>query len=84
MSINKIRQEIDEIDRQLLKLLNLRAEKAIEIGGIKSRQELEVLDPHREGQIIERMTSLNPGPLSTEQITRLYEQVIRICRSLQS
>ena len=84
MSISKIRHEIDEIDRQLLQLLNMRAEKAIEIVSIKSREQLEVLDSHRESRIIERMTSLNPGPLSAEQVTRLYEQVIQICRSLQS
>ncbi|HNR68482.1 MAG TPA: chorismate mutase [bacterium] len=84
MSIDQLRQEIDAIDAQLLQLLNARAAKAMQIGRIKSAMQLPITDSGRERAVIESLTELNRGPLATEHITRLFSQIIEICRSLQT
>ncbi|MBN1541865.1 chorismate mutase [candidate division KSB1 bacterium] len=84
MTIEKLRREIDAIDQQLLELFNARAEKAVQIGRIKTEQNLAVQDPQREQNVVARMIANNSGPLSSEQVAELYRQIFYICRSLQS
>lgn len=70
------RQEIDEIDGELLELFNRRARCAIEIGMIKRRHGLPVDVPEREAGVIARVLGKNEGPLDNQAIMRLFEVVI--------
>jgi len=74
--IDGLRQEIDAYDRQIVDLLNKRAQCADRIGGIKRRIGLPVYVPSREEQVIAHVQSFNPGPLSADAISRLYERII--------
>lgn len=76
MKIEEWRQKIDAIDAKLLRLLNLRAEFAIETGKLKETQGLSLRDPQREKHILSRMKALNPGPLSGKAIERIYRLVL--------
>ena len=77
------RQRIDEIDARLLGLLNERAACAIEIGRIKQKTGREVYDPAREKTVIDRLRSLNTGPLSDDAVQGLFECLIRESRQLE-
>ena len=70
------RDEIDQIDEQLLDLFNRRAHCAIEIGMLKRRAQLPIDVPEREAQVIARVLELNEGPLNGEAIRLLFEAVI--------
>lgn len=70
------RDEIDQIDEQLLELFNRRAHCAIEIGMLKRRAQLPIDVPEREAQVIARVLDLNEGPLNGEAIRLLFEAVI--------
>lgn len=83
MSIDDIRQEIDRIDSELLKIFNRRAELALRIGEIKKGLGLAVYDPAREKKIFLRMKEENPGPLDDNAIVRLFERVIDESRRLE-
>ena len=83
MSIDEIRQAINQIDQELLQLFNRRAALALEIGHIKRARNLPIYDPQREKAIFERMKSDNPGPLDNAAIVRLFERVIDESRSLE-
>jgi len=83
MSIDEIRQEIDRIDSELLRIFNRRAELALEIGEIKKGLGLPVYDPAREKKIFARMKEENPGPLDGHAIVRLFERVIDESRRLE-
>ena len=74
--IDELRQKIDAYDRQLVELLNKRAQCADGIGVIKRRLGMPVYVPSREEQVIAHVQSFNPGPLSAEAISRLYERII--------
>lgn len=75
-SIDAWRQDIDEIDDQLLELFNRRAHCAIEIGVIKRRLHLPMDVPEREAQVVARVVGQNQGPLDGEAIARLFDAVI--------
>ena len=83
MTIDEIRQEIDRLDSELLRIFNKRAELALKIGEIKKGLGLPVYDPAREKRIFLRMKEENPGPLDDEAIVRLFERVIDESRRLE-
>lgn len=83
MTIDELRQEIDRIDSELLRIFNRRASLALEIGRIKKERGLPVYDPKREKIIFERMKGDNPGPLDDGAIVRLFERVIDESRRLE-
>jgi len=43
--LDKLRKRIDELDAELLKLLNERAECVVKIGAIKQKEESKVVVP---------------------------------------
>ncbi|GLI39188.1 chorismate mutase [Geobacter hydrogenophilus] len=83
MTIDELRQEIDRMDSELLRIFNRRASLALEIGLIKKERGLPVYDPKREKLIFERMKADNPGPLDDGAIVRLFERVIDESRRLE-
>lgn len=78
-----LRKKIDRLDKRIVKLLNKRARYADEIGMIKEKLGLEVYSPEREKQVIENVSSENPGPLTDEAVSRVYERVIDESRRLE-
>ena len=72
-----------EIDKKLLKLLNERTNCAIEIGKLKSKNNIEIYDPLREKKIISRICKINKGPLSDEAVQRLFECFIKESRQIE-
>jgi chorismate mutase len=83
MDINEIRNEIDRLDDELLRIFNERAILALKIGEIKKQSGLPVYDPEREKKIFQRMKNANPGPLDDQAIVRLFERVIDESRRLE-
>ncbi|HTR80606.1 MAG TPA: chorismate mutase [Bacteroidota bacterium] len=82
-AIDVWRIKIDEIDRKLVELLNLRARYADEIGKIKERLGMEVYSPEREHDVERNVINSNKGPLSHEALRRLFERIIDESRRLE-
>ncbi|MBI5357332.1 prephenate dehydratase [Candidatus Saccharibacteria bacterium] len=76
--INKIRQEIDEIDANLLDLLNARAKKALEIKN--TDQGKAPIRPEREIDIIRKLKDKNKGPLPSDAVKSIFTQIIATFR----
>ncbi|MBP1609369.1 MAG: chorismate mutase [Acidobacteria bacterium] len=81
--ISNWREEIDRLDRELVRLLNRRAQCAIEIGKIKRDQKLPIYDSKREADIIRMILEENPGPLDDEGMRRLFERIIDESRRIE-
>ncbi len=81
----KYRDEIDCIDAEVLKLLSRRANCAKAIGNIKQNQSVAVpfYRPEREKAVLERLMSLNEGPLPDKEIHRLFREVMSACLALE-
>ena len=84
MSIKDRRAEIDLIDRELIRLLNLRAWLAVRVGESKRDAGLSVSDRAREREVIERACQANLGPLDKRAVTRLFRCIIRESRLVEA
>ncbi len=81
--IKVLRQKIDGVDEQILRLLNERSEIVLEVGKMKSEARSNFYDPKRESEIIDRLVSKNPGPFPEYAISPVFHEVISACRSLE-
>jgi len=81
--ILSLRERIEGLDDGILRLLNERAEVVLEVGKEKSAGHCDFYDPKRESQIINRLSSLNPGPFPQYAISHVFHEVISACRSLE-
>ena len=75
-----LRNRIDAVDDQVLQLLNERARLAQEVGHLKNGV---IYKPEREAQVVRRMQSTNPGPLTPESVSVIYKEIMSACRSLE-
>ena len=83
MQISNLRKAIDEIDSQILRLLNRRAELVIEVGRLKAEQNLDFHVPQREEEIYTRLTEENTGPFPSQAVRPVFREVISACLSLE-
>jgi len=85
-SLEPIRRQIDEIDRQLQELLGQRATLARQVGASKDGPKQAVIDfyrPDREAQVLRGVLERNGGPLRDEQIVRLFREIMSACLAQQ-
>ncbi|MBX7219477.1 MAG: chorismate mutase [Blastocatellia bacterium] len=83
MTLQYWRDQIDQVDEELVRLLNRRAQYVQEIAKLKHRQGLPVHFPDREAQVFARICAANPGPLDGEALIRLFHSIIAESRRLE-
>jgi chorismate mutase len=79
LSIEDLRNRIDLIDAQLVRLLNVRVACAVEVGRLKHEAGLAVYQPDREAQVlssVRRAATELAGPLTAEAVVRIFERII--------
>src|SRR4030066_1227021 len=81
--LEKLRQDIDRIDSEILRLLNERATAAIGIGKIKKEEKMAAHVPQREREIFERLERENQGPFPNEEIRVCFRKIISASLSLE-
>ena len=83
--LEKIRNDIDSLDKQLLDLISSRARLAQEIAKIKmtSSETFEFYSPEGEAQILRKIIEHNSGPLSEEEMARLFREIMSACLALE-
>jgi chorismate mutase len=75
-NINKIREEIDQIDSLLVSLLESRIELVHSILELKKIEDLDVLDEEREHLIIERIGRRKTSPEIQVALMRIFRSVL--------
>ena len=83
MDIAEWRLKIDELDRQLVRLINERAHCADEIGKLKRNSSLPIYEPDRERIIFDNIQRENRGPLTEVQLRQIYERLVDVMRQIQ-
>ena len=78
-----LREKIDAIDTDLLRLLNERANVAKEIGTIKNRDGLPIYSPEREDRVIRGLIERSEGPLRPEAIRAIYREIMSASLALE-
>ena len=83
MSLEQLRQNIEKIDVQVVKLLNERARQSLQIFMEKQKSNLPVYNQQQEDQVIKNVIQQNSGPLTSEQVKSIFEIIIESCRTIQ-
>lgn len=78
--LSKLREGIDRIDDEVLRLINERAQIAHRIGEIKQGN---IYHPEREAQVLRRLADNNPGPLPAEAVQRISREIMSACLALE-
>ena len=81
--IKELRQKIDYYDDQMLDLLVKRFAVSKEIGGIKASGSINVGDPNREQEIIDRLANKLKGKLDKDDIAAIFGPIYHISKKLQ-
>jgi len=81
--IDGLRAQIDEIDKELVCLLNKRAEKSLAIRALKPKAKMGLFDPKREEEIFERVVELNSGPLYSDDIRAIFATILRVSKEMR-
>ncbi len=76
MSLEELRNRIDELDSELVKLLNERARVVVEIGKLKSKTGGPIYAPDREKEILERIARANEGPLPDKCMVAIWRELM--------
>ena len=81
--LKPLREQIDAIDRQLLALLNQRAQVAQQVGHVKAETNAPVFRPEREAQVLRSAAERNPGPLADGDVQTIFREIMSACRALE-
>ncbi|HPF57677.1 MAG TPA: prephenate dehydratase [Candidatus Competibacteraceae bacterium] len=84
-SLQALREHIDALDRQIQTLISERACCAQQVGVIKQAAGAtgNFYRPEREAQVLRRVIETNPGPLSNEEMARLFREIMSACLALE-
>ena len=83
MSLEELREEIDAIDAELLRLINRRAKIATRVGALKRTAGLPLCDPDRERDVLARARRSNDGPLCDGAVAKIFRLLIDESRRLE-
>jgi chorismate mutase len=81
--LKKYREEIDRIDQGLVDLLNERAAAVMKVKKLKEKHNLPLYDAKREEDLINNIVSYNKGPLYNDNITQIFESILRNTQILE-
>jgi chorismate mutase/prephenate dehydratase len=82
--LSRIRDEIDALDRDIVGLLNRRAELGRAAGRAKALAgRRAVHDPEREREVLLRVAMANGGPLGQADLLSIYRRVVAATRGVE-
>ena len=80
LEIQKHREKIDEIDREIVLLLNKRAGHSLVIRGLKPDANMGLFDPKREEEIFTKIEGYNEGPLYNDNLREIYATILKVMK----
>ena|SRR5664280_141466 len=78
-----LREKMKEKDKEIVRLLNERAQVSVEIGKVKGEGGMQVYDPSQEAKVHGYLQELNSGPLPQKALTTTFREIISASRDLQ-
>jgi len=85
-ALKHLREKIDGIDQRIITLISERAECAQQVAHVKMASDGEdavFYRPEREAQVLRSVMDENQGPLSDEEIARLFREIMSACLALE-
>lgn len=83
--LNRLRVEIDELDRRIVALLNERADLVRAVGHEKAAiGRRAIRDREREREVLLRVSIANEGPTPQADLLAIYRRLIASARALEA
>ncbi len=82
-NLGVFREKIDRLDRQIVELLNQRAEVSLGVGRWKAERNEPIYKPFREQEVMDRIARSSPGPLPEKHLRTIYREILSSSRHLQ-
>jgi chorismate mutase/prephenate dehydratase len=86
-ALARLRDEIDQIDRDIQTLINKRAACAQQVAEVKQAasngEQVQYYRPEREAQVLRAVMERNEGPLPGEDMARLFREIMSCCLALE-
>ncbi len=85
LDLAQVRAQIDSIDLRIQELIAERAGWARQVGKAKGvlKAAVEYYRPEREAQVLRRVVDRNEGPLSDQEVVRLFREIMSACLAQQ-
>ncbi|MDC3415790.1 bifunctional 3-deoxy-7-phosphoheptulonate synthase/chorismate mutase [Aquibacillus salsiterrae] len=81
--IEQLRDQLDQVNLEILNLINQRAELVKEIGQVKEKQGANRFDPVRERKMLNLIKENNKGPFENSTIEHLFKEIFKAGLELQ-
>lgn len=84
-NLSEVRARIDAIDAAIQQLIAERANFARQVGQAKGplKAAVDYYRPEREAQVLRMVVARNQGPLSNEEMVRLFREIMSACLAQQ-
>jgi len=82
----QLRNKIDSIDVKIGELISARASCAQEVASVKKANgdtDIQYYRPEREVNVLRKVMEANKGPLSNEEMARLFREIMSACLALE-
>lgn len=81
--LEKMREELDQLNLEILDLISRRAALSKEIGALKLSQGTNKFDPERERHMLNLISENNKGPFDDSTVQYLFKQIFKASLDLQ-
>lgn len=81
--MDQLRDQMDEVNLELLALINKRAELVQQIGQIKHKQGVKRFDPVRERAMMNQISANNKGPFLNSTVEHIFKEIFKASLELQ-
>jgi chorismate mutase len=84
MTLDALRNEIDALDTDIVRLLSKRASAAAQVGRAKREQGIVIRDPSREENVLNVAAENSAAPMDDAGIRSIYREIIAVCSRIQA
>jgi chorismate mutase/prephenate dehydratase len=83
--LEEVRQKIDALDAQIQALISDRARLASAVAASKGKLDhaVDYYRPEREAQVLKAVRERNEGPISDDEMLRLFREIMSVCLAQQ-
>ena len=83
-SIQSLRAQLDEVDRQIVRTINQRALLVQELAAVNGEAGVALYDPKCEEEILQGVAEENAGPIYDATLREIFEIIMHRIRDLES
>jgi chorismate mutase len=78
--IRQLREQISDNDRAFVEGINKRLKLVAQLKSYKESRGLSFVDPEREEWMLQYLSRANRGPLSSEGLRELFEEILELTK----